>query len=124
MPTPLGLYQELWGDDIRFVTTARDGGHSEPDVRRAAMLLDRIGWEAAAPAAHILDDSYEHVFSTDELQMRDRLRELARAAQAPEEPEVVRRGDLTCPRLLPRVPLGTSTASQARLVRSPPVTNR
>ena len=79
-PTAPRLAEDLWGDDVRFVSTA---GESEVDVRRLAILLDYIGLESAAPAAHVLDDSYRAVFTPDELALRDQLHLTREAAQAP-----------------------------------------
>ena len=78
-PTSPHLAQDVWGDDVRFVSTA---SHSEADIRRLAILLDYLGLEAADPAAHVLDASYRHLFSPDELALRDRLRDTRDAAQA------------------------------------------
>jgi hypothetical protein len=73
------LSHDVWGDDIRFINTA---GESGADVRRLTMLLDYIGMESAAPAAHMLDDSYRAVFSPEELRLRQEVRDVRVAAQA------------------------------------------
>lgn len=70
IPQPAGLSQELWTDDVDFVSTARG---DELDVRRLAILLDLIAAEAAAPAAHMLDDAYVSLLSEPERRLRDRL---------------------------------------------------
>jgi hypothetical protein len=87
-PTSPRLAQDVWGDDVRFVSTA---GDSEADVRRLAILLDYIGLESADPAAHVLDDTYKALFSSDELALRDRLWETRDAAQANDVRLAVRR---------------------------------
>ena len=56
---------------MRFVTTADESGDDDP--RRAAIVLDRIGALAAAPAAHVLDDSYAELFTTSQAELRRRL---------------------------------------------------
>jgi hypothetical protein len=79
-PSTPRLSQEIWGHDLHFVSASDpvEGG-----VRRLAMLLDLIANEAAAPAAHVLDDAYSAVFSEEELQLRERLRETRVAARQP-----------------------------------------
>jgi hypothetical protein len=76
-PERPGLSQDIWGKDIGFLSTAEgpDGA-----VRQMAVVLDYVGQQAAAPAAHMLDDTYSGVFSDAELTLRDRLREVSKAA--------------------------------------------
>jgi hypothetical protein len=77
-PTPAHPIQELWSEDVRFVNT---GEQDQSGVRRLAMLLDLIGHEASAPAAHVEDTTYEDVFNEQELEVRlaiDRLRAAVR----------------------------------------------
>ena len=79
-PERPGLSADIWDKDIGFLSTAE-----EPDgaVRQMAVVLDYVGQQAAAPAAHMLDDTYSGVFSDAELTLRDRLRELSKAADQP-----------------------------------------
>ena len=79
-PERPGLSADIWDKDIGFLSTAE-----EPDgaVRQMAVVLDYVGQQAAAPAAHMLDDTYSGVFSAAELTLRDRLRELSQAAEQP-----------------------------------------
>jgi SIR2-like domain len=49
-PGPPRLSNELWEGDVRFVNTA---GPEGTGTRRLAILLDRIGMEASAAAAHV-----------------------------------------------------------------------
>jgi len=69
-PDAPGLTEELWADDITFLSTASG---QDTNVRRLAVLLDFIGAEAAAPAAHMLDDTYASLLSPQELELRNRL---------------------------------------------------
>lgn len=69
-PRAPSLGDDLWRGNVRFVTTAgRDGD----DPWRTAVLLDRIGALAAAPAAHVLDDSYAALFDQAQADLRNRL---------------------------------------------------
>lgn len=70
-PRAPSLGDDLWRGDVRFVTTADKQGHDDP--RRTAILLDRIGALAAAPAAYVLDNSYSALFSTAQVELRRRL---------------------------------------------------
>lgn len=79
-PTSPDLFEDVWAQDVRFLNTARG---SDPDARRLAILLDLIGSESAAPAAHVLKHSYDAVFSSDERTLRDHLLEAQQAAGAP-----------------------------------------
>lgn len=69
-PRTPGLGDTLWKGDVEFVSTATDQGE---DARRLAILLDLVGALAAAPAAHVLDDTYVNLFSPVEIKLRDRL---------------------------------------------------
>lgn len=60
-PRSPSLGDDIWAGSIRFVTTEDEGGTEDP--WRTAVLLDRIGASAAAPAAFVLDDSYSALFS-------------------------------------------------------------
>lgn len=76
-PERPGLSEDIWGQDIRFLSTddARDGA-----VRQLAIVLDYIGQRAAAPAAHLLDETYRGVFTDAELELGGKLREVKLAA--------------------------------------------
>ena len=69
-PADSSLLQDLWQRDVRYVSTARkdDGA-----VRRLAMLLDRLGAEAATPGAQLLDRSYAAMFTKQERALRKQL---------------------------------------------------
>lgn len=69
-PRAPSLGDDLWRGNVRFVTTAGADGN---DPRRTAIVLDRIGALAAAPAAHVLDDSYAALFDTSQIELRKRL---------------------------------------------------
>ncbi len=69
-PFAPGLVGELWADDIDWVSTAHDGTE---DPRRCAIVLDRVAALAAAPAAHMLDPSFDALFSDAELELRARV---------------------------------------------------
>lgn len=76
-PSPFGLAQQLWQDDVEFVTTAGTGDA----VHRLEVLLDRVVAEAVGPAAHLLDETYGALFSEQEQQIGDALRTLGSAAE-------------------------------------------
>jgi hypothetical protein len=86
-PSSPRLAEDVWDDDVLFVSTA---GESEVDVRRLAIMLDYIGLESAAPAAHVLDDAYRALFTPDEIELRDQLRRTQDAARAPGVRQAVR----------------------------------
>ncbi len=69
-PRAPSLGDDLWRGNVQFVTTA---GAEGDDPRRIAILLDRIGALAAAPAAHVLDGSYEALFDDSQIELRQRL---------------------------------------------------
>jgi len=69
-PRAPSLGDGLWHGNIQFVTTA---GPEGDDPRRTAILLDRIGALTAAPAAHVLDESYSALFSGPQIELRRRL---------------------------------------------------
>lgn len=69
-PRAPSLGDDLWRGNVRFVTTA---GADGDDPRRTAIVLDRIGALAAAPAAHVLDDSYAALFDNSQIELRRRL---------------------------------------------------
>lgn len=71
-PRAPSLGDDLWRGSVRFVSTAGDDGADDP--RRLAILLDRIGALAAAPAAHVLVDAYAALFSEAQVALADRLR--------------------------------------------------
>ncbi len=71
------LAQSVWQDDIAFVSTADAQGQDDP--RTLAVLLDFVASRSAAPAAHLLDDSYRAMFTPAEMTLRDRLRDLRAA---------------------------------------------
>jgi hypothetical protein len=78
-PSPPHLVETVWKHDIQFVNTCLD----EPiGVRRMSILLDLIGREASAPAAHVEDVSYDDVFTRDELDLRTAIMQLRTAAAA------------------------------------------
>ncbi len=79
-PERPGLSADIWDNDIQFLSTADE---PEGAARQLAVVLDYVGQQAAAPAAHMLDDTYSGVFSAAELTLRDQLRELSRAAEQP-----------------------------------------
>ena len=85
------LSEELWSEDVEFVSTA---GTKEHAVRQLAILLDYIGQEAAVPAAHLLQNTYRAVFSKDELKLRDELRDVVAAARGTNVRPPVRRAVL------------------------------
>lgn len=70
-PRALSLSDGLWGENIQFVTTADVDRIENP--RRTAILLDRIGALAAAPAAHVLYEKYSALFTPPQALLRDRL---------------------------------------------------
>jgi hypothetical protein len=72
MSEPARLVEDLWHGDIQIVSSG--------DARRLAILLDYVGARSAAPAAHVLDDSYQALFSEPELALRDLLREVGALA--------------------------------------------
>lgn len=65
-----GIGDALWEGDVEFVSTA-SGAVEDP--RRLAILLDLVAALAAAPAAHVLDDTYSRLFSAVEMKLRDRV---------------------------------------------------
>lgn len=69
-PRAPSLGDDLWRGNVRFVTTA---GADGDDPRRTAIVLDRVGALAAAPAAHVLDDSYAALFDDSQIELRRRL---------------------------------------------------
>lgn len=77
-PSSASLAQDIWADDVEFVSTA---SRRRDDVRRLAILLDYIGHEASAPAAHLLDDSFRAVFRDEELELRRQLLAVRRYAE-------------------------------------------
>jgi hypothetical protein len=81
------LQHEVWEDDVALVTTSADGGAGP---RRLAMLLDRMNAEAAAPAAHMLDASYDSLFGPHEEILRDALLDAWAAARQADIPRPVR----------------------------------
>lgn len=58
--TELGLFQDLWKADIDWVSTATTGSNGP---RRAAIFLDRVVALASSPAAHMLDPSFDALFT-------------------------------------------------------------
>lgn len=73
------LIHDVWKSDIDVCSTARGGG-GENEVRRLAVLVDALVSETASPAHHLLDETYEAVFSTEELKLRDCIRAVQEAA--------------------------------------------
>lgn len=74
---PPGFFDELWTGRVEVVSTADEG---QLAARALAILLDRIGALAAAPAAHLLNLEYDRVFDDDERALRTTLQDvLARA---------------------------------------------
>jgi hypothetical protein len=71
-PRAPSLGDDLWRGSVQFVSTADEDGGDDP--RRLAILLDRIGALAAAPAAHVLVDSYAALFSESQVALAERLR--------------------------------------------------
>ncbi|MCO5316709.1 MAG: hypothetical protein M9938_11200, partial [Solirubrobacterales bacterium] len=65
------LSDRLWDGVIEFVHTPAPNAEGP---RLMAILLDRIGALAAAPAAHILDDSYDALLSDAQKELRTQLR--------------------------------------------------
>lgn len=80
-PDEGGLVQQLWADDVDFVSTATDPDGTGP-VRRLAVFLDLVAAEASAPAAHLLDHTYDAVFSPAERELRAALQQVVDAAEA------------------------------------------
>jgi hypothetical protein len=76
--TPEKLAHEIWDDDVNLVSTSDD---DRAGPRRLAMLLDQVNAEAAAPAAHMLDDSYRALFTEGEAELRDALLDVWSAAR-------------------------------------------
>src|SRR3954470_16264331 len=70
-PRAPSLGDDLWRGSVRFVSTAGVDGGDDP--RRVAILLDRIGALAAAPAAHVLVDSYAALFTEPQIELGQRL---------------------------------------------------
>jgi len=68
------LGDDLWRGNVRFITTADADGKDDP--RQVAIMVDRIGALAAAPAAHVLDDSYAALFTPAQRELRERLIDL------------------------------------------------
>lgn len=66
-PRAPSLGDDLWRGSVLFVSTADTDGGDDP--RRTAILLDRIGALAAAPAAHVLVDSYAALFSESQIEL-------------------------------------------------------
>jgi hypothetical protein len=73
------LIDEVWKPELRLCSTSSSGSR---DVRRFAMMLDRLGAETAA-LGHLLDSSFEAVFRPEELALRDRLLSARAAAENP-----------------------------------------
>jgi hypothetical protein len=71
-PRAPSLSDDLWRGSVQFVSTAGEDGGDDP--RRLAILLDRIGALAAAPAAHVLVDSYAALFTEAQVELARRLR--------------------------------------------------
>jgi len=70
-PRSSSLRDDLWEGSIRFLTTEDENGAEDP--WRTAVLLDRIGALAAAPAAFIVDDTYSALFTEAQAELRMRL---------------------------------------------------
>ncbi len=86
-PSVPGIGDALWEGDVEFVSTASDAG---ADPRRLAILLDLVAALAAAPAAHVLDDTYSQLFSAVEMKLRDRVLEIWRLLDDPDLPDATR----------------------------------
>ncbi len=78
-PGPSRFFDELWRGRVAVVSTADGDGNL--DARTLAILLDRIGALAAAPAAHLLNPSYDRVFDDDERALRTALQEAQKRAR-------------------------------------------
>ena len=61
----VGLGEELWKDDVRFV-----GGVGP---RNVAIILDQIGALASAPSAYLLDRDWDALLNEPERSVRDKL---------------------------------------------------
>lgn len=70
---PSGLLDAVWKGEVDYVSTAEK---TEDDARRIAILLDLVAAGAAAPAAHLLDESYLPMFGDDEQRLRKELLEV------------------------------------------------
>jgi hypothetical protein len=78
-PTPAHPIQELWNGDVAFVNTATG---PKSGVRELAILLDAVGSEASAPAAHVEDTTYDDVFTAPEREVREAIARLRHAVRA------------------------------------------
>jgi hypothetical protein len=70
-PRAPSLGDDLWKGNVRFVSTADERGADDP--RRTAIVLDRIGALAAAPAAYVLQDSYSALLTEEQSELGRRL---------------------------------------------------
>ena len=63
------LFTDLWGDDLHVVPMApgpADDSKTPEAIRRQAIFLDLVGFEAADLNAFLLDDSYEGMLDEPE----------------------------------------------------------
>jgi hypothetical protein len=74
------LIDEVWKPELRLCSTSTSDSR---DVRRFAMMLDRLGAETAA-LGHLLDGSFEAVFRPEEVALRDLLLDVRAAAENPQ----------------------------------------
>lgn len=69
-PDPPNVLDRIWDPDVRFVSTATD---RQPNVRDQAIFLDRLAAQTSPPGKHLMDESYDAVFSEAELDLRTAL---------------------------------------------------
>ncbi|MEZ5281760.1 MAG: SIR2 family protein [Acidimicrobiales bacterium] len=74
------LVHEVWHGDIQFLSTV--GGASSTPVRRLAILLDYLAAATSARAEHLMDPTFDAVFTADERALRDKLDEVMAASRA------------------------------------------
>lgn len=76
----------LWDSNIEFVRTGDTGPRHEGE-RRAAIFLDALGAFSATPTMHLLDDSYQKLYTPQQHKLGRILRELSKLSKELDPPD-------------------------------------
>ncbi|MCA9826751.1 MAG: SIR2 family protein, partial [Dehalococcoidia bacterium] len=72
--SPDPLMAELWLPEIACTPVSEGGGATRAAARELEIFLDRVLAECTDMTSHILDDTFEHLLSPGELELRSALR--------------------------------------------------